>query len=262
MKVKIISHTMNPDKTIAASAKLCYSPVGVEGITENLTEESTEKFLNRLMSFSHLSPLEHVSFTFAIEGVSRTLTHQLVRHRLASYSQQSQRYVRLNSFEYIIPPAIEENEEAKKIFIESMKRDQEDYDNLVKILVDEKSKKLIEDGMDPEKARKSVEKESIEDARYVFPNACETKIVVTMNVRTLQHFFEVRCCERAQWEIRELATEMLRQVLEISPILFKDAGPACVVGPCPEGKMTCGKITKIRKKFEELKWNIFTEEDL
>ena len=253
MKVKIISHTIDPDKTIAAAAKLCYSRVGVEEITENLTEESTEKFLNRLMSFSHLSPLEHVSFTFAIEGVSRTLTHQLVRHRLASYSQQSQRYVKLDSFEYIIPPQIERNEEAKKVFIEAMKRDQEDYDKLVEILVEENARPLIAEGMDEAKARKSVEKMSIEDARYVFPNACETKIVVTMNVRTLQHFFAVRCCERAQWEIRDLATEMLREVKEVAPLLFRDEGPACVSGPCPEGNMTCGKAKEIREKFKNLK---------
>ncbi|MGI5948940.1 FAD-dependent thymidylate synthase [Peptoniphilus sp.] len=252
MKVKIISHTMDPEKTIVASAKLCYSRVGVEEISEDMTDESAEKFLEKLMSFSHLSPLEHVSFTFAIEGVSRTLTHQLVRHRIASYSQQSQRYVKLDHFEYIIPPQIEENEEAKKIFIDAMNRDQEAYNELVEILVTEKSRKLIEEGMDEKKARRSVEKQCIEDARYVFPNACETKIVVTMNVRTLQHFFTVRCCERAQWEIRELATEMLRQVREVAPTLFKDCGPGCVYGPCPEGKMTCGKAAEIREKFENL----------
>lgn len=252
MKVKIISHTMNPEKTIAASAKLCYSRVGVEDISEDLTDESAEKFLEKLMSFSHLSPLEHVSFTFAIEGVSRTLTHQLVRHRIASYSQQSQRYVKLDNFEYIIPPQIEENEKAKKIFIEAMQRDQEDYNTLVEILIKESSQKLIAEGMPEEKARRAVEKQCIEDARYVFPNACETKIVVTMNVRTLQHFFTVRCCERAQWEIRALATEMLKQVKQVAPTLFKNEGPGCVKGPCPEGKMTCGKQNLIREKFKNL----------
>lgn len=252
MKVKIISHTIDPDKTIASAAKLCYSRVGVDQISENLTEDKTENFLEMLMSFSHASPLEHASFTFAIEGVSRTLTHQLVRHRIASYSQQSQRYVKLESFEYIIPPQIAENERAKNIFIETMERDQQAYNELTEILIEENSKKYMAEGVEEKKARKMAEKESIEDARYVFPNACETKIVVTMNVRTLQHFFNMRCCNRAQWEIRELATEMLRQVRQISPVLFKNCGPECVVGSCPEGNMSCGQMAQVREKFKNL----------
>lgn len=252
MKVKIIAHTEFPEETIAKSAKLCYSRVGVDEISEKLDEDSTNKFLNMLMGFSHMSPLEHASFTFAVEGVSRTLTHQLVRHRIASYSQQSQRYVRLNHFEYIVPPQIEKNSKAKEIFIRTMEEDQKAYDDLVEILIEENSKEYIEMGLDKDKARKKVEKQSIEDARYVFPNACETKIVFTMNVRTLLHFLSLRCCNRAQWEIRQMATEMLRQLKEISPILFKDAGPGCVYGPCPEGKMTCGKAKEVREFFKNL----------
>lgn len=252
MKVKIIAHTEFPEETIAKSAKLCYSRVGVDEISEKLDEDSTNKFLNMLMGFSHMSPLEHASFTFAVEGVSRTLTHQLVRHRIASYSQQSQRYVRLNHFEYIVPPQIEKNPKAKEIFIRTMEEDQKAYDDLVEILIEENSKEYIEMGLDKDKARKKVEKQSIEDARYVFPNACETKIVFTMNVRTLLHFLSLRCCNRAQWEIRQMATEMLRQLKEISPILFKDAGPGCVYGPCPEGKMTCGKAKGVREFFKNL----------
>lgn len=252
MKVKIIAHTEFPEETIAKSAKLCYSRVGVDEIAEKLDEDSTNKFLNMLMGFSHMSPLEHASFTFAVEGVSRTLTHQLVRHRIASYSQQSQRYVRLNHFEYIVPPQIEKNPKAKEIFIRTMEEDQKAYDDLVEILIEENSKEYIEMGLDKDKARKKVEKQSIEDARYVFPNACETKIVFTMNVRTLLHFLSLRCCNRAQWEIRQMATEMLRQLKEISPILFKDAGPGCVYGPCPEGKMTCGKAKEVREFFKNL----------
>lgn len=252
MKVKIIAHTEFPEETIAKSAKLCYSRVGVDEISEKLDEDSTNKFLNMLMGFSHMSPLEHASFTFAVEGVSRTLTHQLVRHRIASYSQQSQRYVRLNHFEYIVPPQIEKNPKAKEIFIRTMEEDQKAYDDLVEILIEENSKEYIEMGLDKDKARKKVEKQSIEDARYVFPNACETKIVFTMNVRTLLHFLSLRCCNRAQWEIRQMATEMLRQLKEISPILFKVAGPGCVYGPCPEGKMTCGKAKEVREFFKNL----------
>ena len=180
------------------------------------------------------------------------MTHQLVRHRIASYSQQSQRYVRLNHFEYIVPPQIEKNPKAKEIFIRTMEEDQKAYDDLVEILIEENSKEYIEMGLGKDKARKKVEKQSIEDARYVFPNACETKIVFTMNVRTLLHFLSLRCCNRAQWEIRQMATEMLRQLKEISPILFKDAGPGCVYGPCPEGKMTCGKAKEVREFFKNL----------
>ncbi|WP_308533723.1 FAD-dependent thymidylate synthase [uncultured Peptoniphilus sp.] len=252
MKVKIIAYTNFPEETIAKSAKLCYSRVGVDEISEKLDEDSTNNFLNMLMSLSHLSPLEHASFTFAVEGVSRTLTHQLVRHRIASYSQQSQRYVRLDHFEYIIPPQIEKNERAREIYIKAMEEDQRAYSELVDILVEENSRPYIEKGMTREKAIRNVEKLSIEDARYVFPNACETKIVFTMNVRTLLHFFSLRCCNRAQWEIKQMATEMLRQLKELSPILFENAGPGCVNGPCPEGKMTCGRAKEVREFFKGL----------
>lgn len=252
MKVELIAHTPNPEELIAQAAKLCYSEVGVDQIKEKMDEAGTKKFLEMLMSFSHASPLEHASFTFAVEGVSRTFSHQLVRHRIASYSQQSQRYVRLDNFEYIIPPKIAENEEAKKIFIESMEKDTESYQKLTEILIEEKAKKLIEKGMDEEKARKRVEKESIEDARYVFPNACETKVVFTMNVRSLLHFFELRTCTRAQWEIREVAIEMLRLCKEVAPTLFKDSGPSCVFDVCHEGAMSCGRQKEMKEFFRSL----------
>lgn len=242
LKVKLLEYTPNPEKVIASAAKLCYSAVGVEEIMENLTEENTEKFLSMLMSYGHESPIEHVSFTFAIEGVSRSLTHQLVRHRIASFSQQSQRYVRLNQFEYIIPPEIEKDEKAREIFIRSMEQSQKAYDELVNILKD----KYISEGMNSLNS----EKKAIEDARYVFPNACETKIIVTMNARSLMNFFRHRCCNRAQWEIRTLAEEMLMQVKKVAPTLFKYSGPGCVNGPCPEGKMTCGKIVEVRTKYQ------------
>ncbi|MPQ42366.1 FAD-dependent thymidylate synthase [Clostridium tarantellae] len=241
LKVKLIQYTPEPEKTIAAAAKLCYSAVGVDDIMEKLTEENTEKFLNMLMSYGHASPIEHVSFTFAVEGVSRSLTHQLVRHRIASYSQQSQRYVKLEQFEYIVPPAIEENEEAKILFIKAMKESQNSYDEIAKIL----KEKYICQGIND----KMAEKKAIEDARYVFPNACETKVVFTMNARSLINFFHHRCCERAQWEIRELAKQMVYQVREVAPILFKKSGPSCVAGVCPEGSMSCGKVKEMRSLY-------------
>ncbi len=252
MKVNIIAHTPEPEKVISMAAKLCYSPVGVDEIEKNLTDESVDKFINMLMSMGHESPLEHVSFTFAVEGISRACSHQLVRHRIASYSQQSQRYVKLDQFEYIIPKEIEKIDEAKKVFIDAMKKDQEDYDKLVDILFNKHYKKLVQQGKDEKKAKKDAEKKAIEDARYVFPNACETKIVFTMNVRSLYNFIEHRTCERAQWEIRDLATQMLKKLREISPVLFNNKGPKCIKGPCPEGKMTCGEIIRIREKFKNL----------
>ena len=252
MKVKLLAHTPEPEKVISMAAKLCYSPVSVDEIAENLTQESINKFLNMLVSMGHESPIEHVTFTFGIEGISRSCSHQIVRHRIASFSQQSQRYVKLDQFEYIIPPEIERNEEAKKIFIESMNKCQEDYDKLVEILFAKHYQELLDKGVSEKKAKSQAEKMSIEDARYVFPNACETKMVFTINARSLYNFFHHRCCERAQWEIRELATEMLRLVREVAPILFNNVGPNCLNGACPEGKMTCGKIKDVREKFKNL----------
>ena len=276
LKVKIIAHTPEPDKVVAQAGKLCYSAVGVDEITQKLTEEEIARYVNMLASIGHESPLEHVSFTFAIEGISRACTHQIVRHRIASYSQQSQRYVKLEQFEYIIPPAIEKNPEAKRIFIETMERDQKAYDELVDllledILIDKNAadygsciKEVLKENPDvaPDRSKvldlyaekffedyRKAEKQAIEDARYVFPNACETKIVVTMNARSLLHFFNVRCCNRAQWEIREMATEMLKECKKIAPALFKKAGPDCVYGKCGEGKMSC-KHPRKEDEFE------------
>ena len=276
LKVKIIAHTPEPDKVVAQAGKLCYSAVGVDEITQKLTEEEIARYVNMLANIGHESPLEHVSFTFAIEGISRACTHQIVRHRIASYSQQSQRYVKLEQFEYIIPPAIEKNPEAKRIFIETMKRDQEAYDELVDllledILIDKHAadygsciREILKENPDavPDRSKvldlyaenflkdyRKAEKQAIEDTRYVFPNACETKIVITMNARSLLHFFNVRCCNRAQWEIREMATEMLKECKKIAPALFKKAGPDCVYGKCGEGKMSC-KHPRKEDEFE------------
>nr|WP_319002026.1 FAD-dependent thymidylate synthase [Clostridium tagluense] len=189
--------------------------------------------------------------------------HWTKRHRVASYSQQSQRYVKLEQFEYIIPPDIEKNERAKKFFIESMNRVQIEYNQLVEILCKDELENLIKEYLshkkliNPEEIEKKqyiilkgkAEKKAIEDARYVFPNACATKIIVTMNARELIHFFNQRCCTRAQWEIRQMAKIMLMQARKVAPVLFKYAGPSCVNGPCPEGSMSCGKVMDIRKEY-------------
>lgn len=249
LRVKLVEHTPNPEKIVAAAAKLCYSDMSGDEIIEDLTQEKAESFIKMLMKLGHQSPVEHVSFTFAIEGVSRTLTHQLVRHRIASYSQRSQRYVTEGQFQFIMPPEIKQNPEAEKRFIEAMTHDQQVYDEITDILYQTHYNRLVTEGIKESTAVVSAKKMAIEDARYVLPNACETKIMVTMNARSLLHFFRLRCCERAQWEIRQMAYQMLLEVMKVAPGLFRNAGPGCVAGSCPEGTMTCGKIIEIREKY-------------
>ena len=238
MKVKLLTHTPNPEKVVAMAAKLCYSPVGVEQLEEKLTDEQISRFVNNLVSIGHESPLEHISFTFAIEGISRSLSHQLVRHRIASYSQQSQRYVKEGeNFEYITPSiifdmgyAMEYAQDMELIHNIYLK-----YQRLIKGFVEEYDYPTY--GM-------TAEKVANENARYVLPNACETKIVVTMNARSLYNFFTHRLCNRAQEEIRELAELMLVECRKVAPIIFENAGASCERGKCTEGKMNCGHPKK------------------
>ena len=239
MTVRLIAHTPEPEKVVAAAAKLCYSDAHITDLLDGLDEEKTARFLTMLSDLGHASPIEHASFTFGIEGVSRTLLAQITRHRIASFSVQSQRYVRLDDFRYVIPPEIEAIPEAKAAFIESMNEDAKRYLDLAHKL--------------EKQARAKASKQANEDARFVLPNACETKMVVTMNARSLQNFFHLRCCSRAQWEIRQLAEEMLRLVYPVAPHIFRTAGPACVSGPCPEGKMCCGRTAEVRAQYAALK---------
>lgn len=249
LNVELLRYTPEPEKAVAAAAKLCYSDAGAARLENDLTQEETEKFLKILMDMGHLSPIEHVSFTFAIEGVSRALTHQLVRHRIASFSQKSQRYVSENDFDYIIPPSIASCREANQIYENLMDEISKKYTEIRGLLKENFASDLKKDGMSEKKAESAAEKLANEDARFVLPNACETKIVVTMNARELLHFFNQRCCERAQWEIRELAFAMREIVREIAPIIFRLSGPRCLTGPCPEGKMSCGKTEEVRKRY-------------
>ncbi|MBQ8550410.1 MAG: FAD-dependent thymidylate synthase [Clostridia bacterium] len=253
VKVTLITHTPDPERAVAAAAKLCYSPSTIDDIREGLTDEKTASFVDMLASIGHESPLEHVSFTFGIEGVSRACTHQLVRHRMASYSQKSQRYVSEGGFEYVIPPEVAAVPEALELYKKAMAEDQEYYEKIAAVLKEKHLKEMLADGMDEKAAARAAEKKAIEDARFILPNACETKIVVTMNARSLLNFFRHRCCNRAQWEIREVADEMLRLVSAVAPNLFKKAGAPCVHGACPEGKMTCGKAAEMREHFKALK---------
>ncbi len=216
MKVELINHTPEPDRSAAHAALTCYSEKVPE--KEEMSQEKIEEILGKIKESGHHSVIEHASFTFAIQDVSRTLTHQLVRHRLASYSQQSQRYVDIEDFDPVIPDSIEEDEEAKKRFEGLMEEVKKTY------------MKLKEEDDIP-----------LEDARFVLPNATKTNIIVTMNARELWHLFSLRCCKRAQWEIRDMANKMLESVKKKAPIIFKEAGAPCVRGPCPESEeFFCG----------------------
>jgi len=229
LKVKLLRYTSDPEDLIATAARLCYSKADIDELFEKMTHEKSVDLLKKLIELGHESPTEHAIFTFAIEGVSRALTHQLVRHRIASYSQQSQRYVKGSDFKYIIPPSIKKNKQAKDKFEKLMQLLAKEYDEFNKIAPNE-------------------------DARFVLPNAAETKIIVTMNARSLKNFFIRRCCERAQWEIRTLADEMLKLCRKVAPNLFGNIGPNCYyLGYCTEGKMTCGKAEEIKEKYKNLK---------
>jgi thymidylate synthase (FAD) len=249
LKVELLAYTPDADKLVAAAAKLCYAKSDIDTLLDGLTPEKTENFLDLLTTLGHQSPVEHASFTFGIEGVSRALLAQLTRHRIASFSVQSQRYVSKINFEYITPPEIEAIPEAKAEFIAAMEEDARHYENLQNILKKVHMERLIAEGKDEKEAAKAAEKMANEDARFVLPNACDTRIIMTMNVRSLYNFFTLRCCNRAQWEIRELATQMLFLVREAAPVLFKNAGPACLRGKCSEASMTCGKMREIKEKF-------------
>ncbi|SDN99245.1 FAD-dependent thymidylate synthase [Acetanaerobacterium elongatum] len=258
-KVMLLTYTPEPEKTVAAAAKLCYSNADIETLMDGLTPEKTQSFVAMLSEIGHESPIEHASFTFGIEGVSRALLAQITRHRIASYSVQSQRYVRKNNFEYIVPPEIDVIPEAREEFLAAMKTAEEHYEKLAAALKDAHTKRLIEQGIDPSKASKQAEKQAIEDARFVLPNACDTRMIVTMNARSLHNFFAHRCCNRAQWEIREVAEQMLALVLKVAPNLFAAAGPPCLNGACPEGKMSCQKAKEVREKYSRMKENLTTE---
>jgi thymidylate synthase (FAD) len=218
MEVSLISYTPEPEKVVAAAARLCYSPAPAPELMAGLEQENTARLVRKLYEMGHLSTFEHVSFQFSVTGVSRALSHQLVRHRIASYSQRSQRYVRETGFRYVVPASVQKNPAALTRFQAAMGELQSAYAALLREV-------------------------PAEDARYVLPNACVTSLLVTMNARALLHFFELRTCARAQWEIRELARHMLTLAREAAPQLFRLAGPPCETrGICSEGELSCGKV--------------------
>lgn len=236
MNVTLLAHTPNPERLVATAARLCYSADDVETIMDEMCDNDAEKQIKLLQSIGHESPFEHATFTFAIEDVSRSLLAQITRHRIASFSVRSQRYVPLDKPCYIMPDSIADDGFLYEKFAKAMVDCVNAYRGMAMVL----EAKYLDDGMDS----KAAEKKAIEDARYVLPNACCTSMIVTMNARELLHFFRLRCCNRAQCEIREVADEMLRLCQEVAPTLFDGAGAPCVSGKCPEGRMSCGHPRK------------------
>jgi thymidylate synthase (FAD) len=232
LRVELLRYTTDAERLCGAAALTTTKSGTPSEILEKISLDEAKKIIGRVAGYGHGSVIEHASFTFSIEGASRAMTHQLVRHRIASYTQQSQRYVRYDTLKnYVTPPSVAENAKAKKEFEETLKRISEAYGSLLRMGIPK------------------------EDARFILPNAAKTNIMVTMNARELRHFFNLRCCARAQWEMRMVATEMLIQARKATPALFEDAGPSCVeLGYCPEGNMKpreCDTV-EIKKKFQNL----------
>lgn len=226
MNVRLVQYTPLRDAAVALGGKMCYSDADLDGMIQGVFDKDNSAMIRRIINSGHESVLEHVSFTFAISGVSRALLAQITRHRMASFSVRSQRYVNYDKgFNYVIPPAIEKlGEDAIAEYRAQMEQMNKWY------------REWTEKLGSGEKAN--------EDARFVLPNACETSMLVTMNARELRHFFELRMCRRAQWEIRALATIMWTLCKSECPVLFEDAGPSCIRGKCAEGNKSCEKPLK------------------
>ena len=234
LNVKLIRHTLAPEEVVALGARLCYSKARIDNLTERVEKQDQTEFCSRILQMGHESVMEHASFTFGVEGVSRVLLAQLTRHRLASFSVQSQRYVSYEKgFGYIVPPKIE------ALGPEAVAEYEQQMDQMHAWYTAWQEKLGTGEG-------------SNEDARFVLPGGCETRLMVTMNVRELRHFFSLRMCSRAQWEIRALATHMHRLCMEVAPVLFANAGPECLRSACPEGEKSCGKRNEIRAAREQM----------
>lgn len=234
LNVTLLTYTPSPAQTIAQGSRLCYSASSIDELKKQSEEMDTQAFISRLTGYGHLSPVEHASFTFGIEGVSRALLAQITRHRIASFSVQSQRYVKAEELDYIVPPTIQAlGEEAVEKYGEQMRTLHGWYKEWLELTG------------------------KAEDARFVLPNAAATRMIVTMNARELMHFFSLRCCNRAQWEIRTLAWAMLGMARRACGELFSNAGPGCVYGACSEGKMSCKQAERIRSLSAELNELIF-----
>ncbi len=234
LRVRLLRYTPEPEKTVALAARMCYSAASFDDVlaADSASDPTGDaKFLAGLLASNHLSPLEHASFTFLVGGVSRALLAQLTRHRIASFSVQSQRYVNVKGAGYVVPKRVQAlGEGAVARFGEQM--------DTIASFYEEWLSEFGESGK--------------EDARFVLPNAAPTQLIMTMNARELLHFFSLRCCNRAQWEIRALALAMLAYAKAVAPALFKKAGPGCAYGACPEGRMSCGRADDVRERLERL----------
>jgi thymidylate synthase (FAD) len=240
LKVELLSHTPNPEETVALGARICYAPIDLEALQAKVANSDQKNFIAGVIQSGHLSVLEHASFTFGIEGVSRTLLAEVTRHRIASFSVQSQRYVSMESgFDYVIPPAIAALGEAAVAEYEAQMATMHGW------YADWQRRLAEAAGGAGEKAN--------QDARFVLPGACATRMIISMNARELLHFFSLRCCRRAQWEIRAMADEMLKLCCQIAPAIFAQAGPPCVRGGCTEGKRSCGEASAVRAHIEQVK---------
>jgi thymidylate synthase (FAD) len=232
LKVKLLRFTADAELLCGTAAQTTIKSGKPTEILEKMDSETAKQKIKRVTGYGHASVIEHAYFTFSLEDVSRAMTHQLVRHRIASYTQQSQRYVTYDTLEkYVTPPTISNNNQAKKTFDNTLEKISAAYQELLKLGIPK------------------------EDARFILPNAAKTNIIVTMNARELRHFFNLRCCARAQWEVRHVAVEMLKQARKATPALFENCGPTCVeLGYCTEGKMKpkdCS-ITRIKEEFRKL----------
>lgn len=217
INVTLISKTENPELTVYKAARNCTTGLPISELMPN-DEASRDELIRRVMARGHMSVLENASFTFGIEGVSRALSHQLVRHRVATFGQCSQRYTTFGGKEFTTPPSIALNNNAMLRYLNTLDEIRRCYEDLQDMGIPK------------------------EDARYILPNAAQTKLVMTMNARELRHFFNLRCCEKAQWEIRFLAERILELCMKTAPVLFASAGASCEeFGTCPEGANTCGR---------------------
>jgi thymidylate synthase (FAD) len=230
VNVILLQCTPEPERLVALAARLCYSPVSIGDLQQEISRKDVRDLVGRVLSMGHASVLEHVTLTYGVEGISRATSHQLVRHRIASYSQQSQRYVAA-AFGYVTPPSLgrRKGDRMAVRYRRHMKKSAELYQEMLAAGI------------------------PAEDARFVLPNATGTKILISMNARELHHFFALRLCRRAQWEIREMAKRMLVIAHEKAPLLFEKAGPGCLRGRCPEGKMSCGDAMGLKAEIAALR---------
>ena len=245
LAVTLLTHTPEPDRAVAAAGRLCYAPVSAAELTEQMTDGDVARLVRGLVASGHHSALEHATFTFAVDGVSRACTHQLVRHRVASYNQQSQRYVNFSHTDsFVVPPSVAANAAAELVFLRAMDQAREAYDQLVEL------------GLAEGRSRESVQ----EDARFVLPNAAPTNFHVMVNFAEMLHICDLRLCVRAQWEIRRMVAMMRAEIKHVLPEIAVFLQPKCGenrMGYCDESldewqKCPLGKVRPHKSSLFDL----------